>query len=270
MKCFGIILFCSLFIAAAPQTKDDHYRIVKNTSFTNGEHLTYYAHYGWITAAEGEVITDENISSVNGRPCYKVDVYGQTTKFFDVIAKVRNHWGTFIDTAAIIPQKFYRYIDEGSYKRNELMEYDHENDSLFVHTLDLETIKLKRIDPYAVKDNIQDVLSGFYYLRTVDFDVMSTGEIISINGFYKNKAFDFKVRYEGKDEIKTKLGKIKALKIVPIMPENTVFNGENSITIWLSDDKNKIPLRVKTEMFIGSIKLDISSATGLKNRLNKV
>ncbi|MDP4678973.1 MAG: DUF3108 domain-containing protein, partial [Cyclobacteriaceae bacterium] len=126
------------------------------------------------------------------------------------------------------------------------------------------------IDPYAVKDNIQDVLSGFYYLRTVDFDVMSTGEIISINGFYKNKAFDFKVRYEGKDEIKTKLGKIKALKIVPIMPKNTIFNGENSITIWLSDDKNKIPLRVKTEMFIGSIKLDISSATGLKNRLNKV
>ena len=269
MRKHVVILLGLFFIAAAPYKKDG-YRKVKNTSFTRGEHLTYYAHYGFITAAEGEVIMDENISSINGRPCYKVDVYGKTTKFFDVIAKVRNHWGTYIDTTSIIPQKFYRYIDEGSYKRNEIMEYDHEHDSLFVHTLDLETRELKRIDPYAVKDNIQDVLSGFYYLRTVDFSKLSVGELISIDGFYKNKAFDFKVRYEGKDIIKTKLGKIKALKIAPVMPKNSVFDGENSIHLWLSDDENKIPLRVKTEMFIGSIKLDILTAEGLKNPLNKV
>lgn len=269
MRNLVVILFSLLLIAAAPQNKH-HYREVKNTSFTRGEHLTYYAHYGWITAAHGEVIMDEDISSINGRPCYKVDVFGKTTKFFDVIAKVRNHWGTYIDTTSIIPQKFYRYIDEGSYKRNEMMEYDHENDSLFVHTLDLKTRELERTDPYAVKDNIQDVLSGFYYLRTVDFSNLSVGELISINGFYKNKAFDFKIRYEGKDVIKTKLGKIKAIKIAPVMPNNSVFDGENSIHLWLSDDENKIPLRVKTEMFIGSIKLDILTAEGLKNPLNKV
>lgn len=269
MRYWAIILLF-LMLTAATHSPEGHYRQVPNKNFSQGEHLKYYAHYGFIKAAEGEMIVDHNISTVNNRPCFKVDIYGKTTSFFDVIAKVRNHWGTYIDTAAIIPQKFYRYIDEGSYKRNEIMEYDHKKDSLFVHVLDRETKRLDRIVPYAVPDNIQDVVSGFFYLRTIDFSKLLPGDTVAINGFYKNKIFDFKIRYEGRDVIKTKIGKIRALKIAPIMPENSVFDGEDSVHAWLSDDDNKIPLKVRTDMFIGAIELDIKYASGLRNPLNKI
>ncbi|MFY0650542.1 MAG: DUF3108 domain-containing protein [Cyclobacteriaceae bacterium] len=119
-------------------------------------------------------------------------------------------------------------------------------------------------------NNIQDIVSGFFYLRTIDFDQLAVGETVAINGFYKNKVFDFKIRFEGREVIKTKLGKIRALKIAPMMPENSVFDGEDSIHAWLSDDQNKIPLKVKSDMFIGAIELDIKTAKGLTKPINKL
>ncbi len=269
-KYWWILGLVSFVLMAAGPKKYNYYRTIDNRTFGGGEHLKYYAHYGFIKAAEGEVFVDRRIASVNDRPCYKVDIYGQTTSFFDVIARVRNHWGSYIDTAAIIPQKFYRYIDEGEYKRNEIMEYDHKNDSLFVHVLDRETRQLDHIERYAVPDNVQDVVSGFFYLRTIDFNRHTPGDTLAIDGFYKNKVFDFKVRYVGKETIKTKLGKIRAIKIAPVMPKNSVFDGKDSIHLWLSDDDNKIPLKVRSEMFVGAIELDIKYASGLKNPLNKI
>ena len=270
MRYLVILSFFLLSMGLVDQDKDGHYRRVKNTNFGKGEHLKYYAHYGFIRAAEGEVFTDEDIVEMNGRPCYKMSVYAKTTTFFDVIAKVRNEYGTYIDTTSILPQKFYRYVDEGSYKRNEIMDYDHENDSLFVHTLDLKTRELVRTDPYAVPDNIQDMVSGMYYLRTMDFSNLSSGDTLSIDGFFKNKLYDFKIIFDKKEVIKTKLGKIRAIKIRPIMPNSPIFDGKDSVEIWLSDDANKVPLKVKSALFVGAIELDIKLATGLKHPLNKV
>ncbi|MFY0650543.1 MAG: DUF3108 domain-containing protein [Cyclobacteriaceae bacterium] len=146
MKALAAISILIISMATAPLERPV-YRHIDNSHFKSGEHLEYYAHYGFIKAAEGEMIINKNISTVNGLPCYKVDIYGKTTKFFDVIAKVRNHWGSYIDTASIIPQKFYRYIDEGSYKRNEIMEYDHKSDSLYVHVLIAKPRHFKKSNP---------------------------------------------------------------------------------------------------------------------------
>ena len=76
-----------------------------------------------------------------------------------------------------------------------------------------------------------------------------------------------KVRYQGKDEIKTKFGRIKVLKLNPIMPNNKFFKGENSINIWVSDDVNKVPVKVKVDLWIGSLDMDIKSYKGLQSEL---
>jgi hypothetical protein len=94
---------------------------------------------------------------------------------------------------------------------------------------------------------------------------MKVNDTIKINAFFEDKLYDFKIKYVGKTKIDTKFGDIQVIKLVPIMPDNQLFNGENSISVFLSDDKNKIPVRMQAEMFVGSVKVDLVKYSGLKN-----
>jgi hypothetical protein len=118
---------------------------------------------------------------------------------------------------------------------------------------------------YTVPYGVQDIISGFYFLRKFDYNKMKVNDTIKINAFFEDKLYDFKIKYVGKTKIDTKFGDIQVIKLVPIMPDNQLFNGENSISVFLSDDKNKIPVRMQAEMFVGSVKVDLVKYSGLKN-----
>ena len=57
---------------------------------------------------------------------------------------------------------------------------------------------------------------------------------------------------------------------MPVMPQNKVFDGENSVTAYFSDDKNRIPVKINAEMFIGSAGVELIGYEGLRNPLNLV
>ena len=76
--------------------------------------------------------------------------------------------------------------------------------------------------------------------------------------------------YAGKETIQVKAGKIRTLVFKPVMPKNKVFDGENSVTAWFSDDKNRIPVKINAAMFIGSAGVELTGYSGLKNPLNIV
>jgi hypothetical protein len=66
------------------------------------------------------------------------------------------------------------------------------------------------------------------------------------------------------------VGRVRALVFRPVMPKNKLFDGENSVTAWFSDDKNRIPLKIDAEMFVGSAGVELTSYKGLRNPLNIV
>jgi hypothetical protein len=264
----SIGLFLSLLLCTASAPVDPNYRTIKNLSFGPGEKIKYRVHYGFVNAAEGTMMIKNDLVNWKGRPCYHIEVKGETVGMFDLIQRVRDTWGTYIDTAAVIPHRFYRYIKEGKYRKNEVIEFDH-------RTQKATTILYEKEDPEKVKKtmqheiplNVQDLISGYYYMRTLNYDKMAPGDTTTITGFFEEEVFKFSVVFKGKERLKTKLGKLPAIKLVPVMPENKMFDGKNSVFIWLSDDANKIPLKVKAKMFIGSIELDIKSQNGLRNPL---
>jgi hypothetical protein len=242
----------------------DGFRAIKNTSFAPGEHIEYRVHYGIINAAEAIVDVENKIQKVNNRPCYVVKVTGKTTGAFDLVSRVRDTWQSYIDTTAMIPHQFYTNKREGGYKNIEKVVFDHENE--IANRYDLDNKKEK--NTYKVPKNIQDVVSGYYYLRTVDFSNMKVGQAVTVKAFFEGDIFDMKMKYAGKEKIKTKFGYAKVFKINPILPNNSFFEDENSIRIWVSDDENKIPLKVEVDLKIGSISMDIKKFSGLKNPLN--
>jgi Protein of unknown function (DUF3108) len=254
------IVMC--FIAFGFAMKDT-FRVIENNSFGPGEHLEYRVHYGIINAAEATVHVENKIQTVNNRPCFNVTVFGRTTGAFDLVSKVRDTWQSYIDTAALVPHQFYTNKREGGYKNVERVLFDHEND--IANRYDLDDKKEK--NSYKVPNNIQDVVSGYYYLRTIDFNALKVGQSVLVKAFFEGDIFDMRMRYAGKDVVKTRFGTAKVIKINPILPKNKFFEDENSIRIWVSDDANKIPLKIEVDLKIGAISMDIKKYSGLKNGL---
>ncbi len=236
----------------------DNYRQVANSSFGAGEKLEYRVHYGFINAAEAKVEISNSVVKINNRPCYRVNVSGRTVGAFDLVSRVRDQWRSYIDTAAILPQMFYQNIEENKYKKQETVVFNHGSDVAYS-----ENKQEKK--SYKVPDNIHDVISGYYFLRTLNFERISEGQLIEVPTFFAGEVYPMRVKYRGKDVIKTKFGKIRVLKLNPIMPNNKLFKGENSIRIWVSDDENKVPVKVEVDLWIGALEMDITNFKGLKN-----
>jgi hypothetical protein len=264
----GIILI--LTASAFDSTRNDVYQRVPNNSFTRGEVLNFKMTYGMFTVGRGSTQIHPEYFEMNGRKCYKVDVHGRTVGVVDWVADVDDYWGAYIDTAALVPHQFIRRIREGRYKKDEWTNFDHENQKIEVKVLDNKTGQMKEPQYYDAPRNVRDMIGGFLYLRTLDLSRTKPGDTLVIKGFFEDTFYSLPVIYRGKDVVKTKAGKFRAIKIVPVMPKNKVFDGENSVTAWFSDDRNRIPLKISAEMFIGSAGVELTSYSGLRNPVSLV
>ncbi len=239
--------------------RHDAYRKVKHDCISTGEQIEYRVHYGFINAGEAVMKTDKKIFKLNDRYCYKIDIYGRTVGFFDMVTQVRDNWGTYLDTSAVVSHMFYQSIQEGKYLKKEVIQFDQLHQAAIVNRLHKKDSTLIKKDTIATLPNMQDIVSGYYYMRTFNFDKMKADEIFSLTGFFDDTTYNIKVKFLGREKLKTKIGEFESFVISPIMPENSFFRGKNPIRAWISDDRNRIPLKVKAELLIGSLEIDIKS-----------
>ena len=241
------------------------YRYIPNESFGSGEILKYRVHWGLVNAGEAVMKVSDTYFNVNGRPCYKIDVFGNTVGLVDVAIKIRNNWGAYVDTASIIPHKAYRYIQEGKYRKNEMVNFNHEKDVATVLKLDKRTRKLKEKKNFEVPNDVVDIVGGYYFLRTIDYDNYKKGDTIKVSSFFGDEIYDLEIRFLGRETISTKVGEINAIVMAPSLPDNDFFAEGDPVKVWISDDKNKVPLKVKAEIAVGAIEIDIKEMQNLRN-----
>jgi hypothetical protein len=243
------------------------YQLSKQRPFQAGEEVELRATVGFIRAAEATLQVSDVIYNLNNKPTYKIDVFARTAGIFDMFSSVRDNWGTYFDTAQFVPHQFYRYIAEGRFRKNEILYFDQKNKSVTVAKLDNETRKLKERKDHLLTSEMQDMVSGYYYLRAIDFDKVKVGEIIVINTFFDDKERPFSIKFMGRETIKTKLGNINALILVPIMKKDGLFEEDNTLKVWLSDDLNKIPLKFQAKIFVGYLEVDVKNVKNLRHPL---
>ena len=264
---FGVLIV--VVFSAFVSQEYEVYSVVRNQSFSRGEEIHFKMTYGIFNVGKGSVKIHPDYFKVNGRDCFKVEVVGRTVGMVDWVADVNDQWGSYVDTAALVPHQFYRKIREGKYKKDEWTNFEHDKKRIEVKTLDKQG-KLKEPKYYDAPHQVRDMVAGFLYLRVMDFSKLKVNDTVLVTGFFEDEFYKFKIVYKGKDNIKLKVGKVRALKFKPVMPSNKVFEGENSITAWFSDDKNRIPLRIDADMFIGSAGVELTGYKNLKNPLNLV
>ena len=119
---------------------------------------------------------------------------------------------------------------------------------------------------FATSENIQDIVSTFYYLRKhPSVNKLKIGESIAIDMFFDQESTKFKLKYIGKEDLDTKFGIVPCMIFRPLVQSGRVFKEQESVTVWISDDDNKLPLRIKASLAVGSIKADLESFKGLSN-----
>lgn len=251
--------FCLLFVMEA--NSQTNFCGIKNTTTQNGEEITYTIYYALAGAHvnAGTTTFSNKLEKFNGRTVYHVMGVGGSNAKYDWIYKVRDRYESYIDTATMQPLKFFRDVNEGSTKKTETVNFNHTS-----HTATNEA------GTYKVPACVQDVLSTIYYARNIDFDSYKKGDKIPFQMFLENQVYDLYIRYQGKEELKTRYGKFNAIKFKVLLIPGTIFKGGEDMTVWVSDDENHIPVRILSQILIGSIKVDMSSFKNLRYPLGNV
>jgi len=227
-------------------------------AFGIGEWFKFRIHYGLVTAgyATLEVTQDQAKSDA-----YHIKGFGETVGLSRLFFKVEDYYESKIDKTTALPYQFIRKIDEGGHTKNKVIDFDQEERMAYVHDK-------KRNKEHEIKTpgDVQDMVSTFYYLRNaVDAENLVVGEEAEVTMFFDEENYPFKLRFLGRDQIKTKFGTVDALMFRPLVLAGRVFKEQESLTVWVSDDQNKIPLRIKASLAVGSIKADLDAFKGLKH-----
>ncbi|RLD24448.1 MAG: DUF3108 domain-containing protein [Bacteroidetes bacterium] len=237
-----------------------------NRNFKKGEYLEYKASYGIFTVGKGTWQIQDNNIEIHDRPNYQVDVIGKTSGFVGFVAPVKDHWKSYIDTATLVTHLALRNLVEGKYKKIDITEFIFEDSLIKVKDMDFESNTFKEAEEYSMGDVTRGMISGFMYMRTMDFTRLVKGDTLSFKAFLDDTFYDFQVIFVRREVLKTKAGSFRSVVFRPYMPENSIFEGEDALLVWISDDENKIPLKVEAEMFIGHAGIELIGFSGLRNK----
>ena len=225
--------------------------------FKAGEWFEFRIHYGFFNASYATLELSKD--TLNGVPVLHAKGYGTTTGLARWFFKVEDHYDTYFDEKKIIPYWFIRDIYEGGYTKNLEINFDH--DQNLAHVNDL---KNKKQQTFKIAESAQDLISAFYYLRAFyPSDKLKPNETFGINMFFDNENYIFKMKFLGKEKLNTKFGKIQCMKFRPYVQSGRVFREKESVTLWITDDGNKIPIRLQADLAIGAIKVDLEKFKNL-------
>lgn len=254
---FGFVFIFTLPLSNLdnPKNKFDDFRKIQNNAFKEGEKLTFDVNYGLVTAGIAS-FQIPRIKKISGRNAYHITFEVSTVSSFDWMYKVRDRYETYVDVEGIFPWRFEQHIREGSYTRDFSAFFDHRKG------------KAKTTEgEYDIPKYVNDIVSAFFLARTFDYSKMKVNEKIHLQNFYKDKVYDLDVVYLGKETVDVEAGKFKCIVVEPLVKEGGLFKGEGNLIVWLSDDKLKIPVKVKTRVVIGAVDAELTSYTGLAGKL---
>ena len=248
-------------VRSGNQEPTDTFCGIKNTSFKAGESITmkvFYNSLGMYIGA-GEATFTANLERFNGKTVYHCVGDGKSYSFFDNFFKVRDRYETYIDTFNMLPMKFIRNVDEGGYKIYNNVTFNQSTGT---------AVSTKGV--FKTPNCIQDVISAIYYARNINFDSYKPGDKIPFDMFLDDEVYHLYIRYLGKETVKTRYGKFKAIKFKPLLIKGTMFTGGEKMTVWVSDDANHLPLRVESPISVGSIKVDMYGYKNLRYPLTSL
>jgi hypothetical protein len=231
----------------------------KEDAYTVGEWFKFRIHYGFVNA--GYATLEVKDATINNKKVFHVVGKGYTTGMSRFFFKVDDLYESYIDKDTQNPYQFVRKINEGGYTKNQEGFFNPSTSKVLI-----KDYKHKTENTFSIPKNTQDIMSTFYYLRNYpNIDKIKPGDSVAIDMFFDDETTKFKLKFIGREDITTKFGIVSTMIFRPLVQSGRVFKEEESLTVWISDDDNKLPIRIKASLAVGSIKADLDAFKGLKN-----
>lgn len=263
MKFIKYLLFITLFVSSSFATMDPCSSA--NSAFENGEIINYKVYYNWgyLWLSAGEVI----FSVSENEDEYIIEATGKTYPSYEWFFKVDDYFKTIIDKETLLPKVFERNVHEGKYIFYNKIEFDQKNRTAYSYqgknSKDVVATELN------FKSCVHDVLSSIYFLRNAKIDQTKNNQEIPIKVAIDADQYDIDVELQGVEEKKIKgLGHYSTIKISPALIAGNVFDENQRMNVWVSNDDNRIPLMIESPVSVGSIKAVLQSHSGLKHPLS--
>ncbi|MEP1032290.1 DUF3108 domain-containing protein [Ekhidna sp.] len=241
--------------------------VVKEKPVSKGEELQFKLSYGWFTIGRGTFKISDNYVMQDGKECIEINVHGRTAGLAGVFSKVDDRWGAVIDKNTLLPYYSYRDLSEGYYDLDEKVYFDYDSMEVRVESSSASDVRpTKYFD--LEKGNYFDMMGGLMYARSIDYRGLEKGDTIQLEAFFDKKFYDFRMVYHGIEMTKTKVGDIYCHKVVPIMQENSVFDGKNAVRFWISADANRLPLKVAADMNFGTAYCELTAYKNVKSGID--
>jgi hypothetical protein len=246
-------------------------RVPDQIPFKDGEQLNYDAYYNlnklWVPA--GKVRFEVTDSVYNGKNCFMLDGKGKSLKTYDYFFKVRDRYTSIVDQKTLEPQRFVRQVNEGGFSMYYDYKFDNEKHQAVVQTDKKDPSKKQTI---AFPINTYDVITAVYYARTLDFSDMKINDTIPLQMMIDKQIYDsVYIRYTGKAQIEGGDGKLyNCIKFRPLLIEGTMFEDGEYMEVFVTDDKNHIPIYIEAQIIVGSVRAYITSYKNVKYPLTSI
>jgi len=233
------------FFPDAP-TRAHFDRVVPNNAFGLGERFIYNVRYGPIRAGTAGMEVAE-IVNYRGRKSLRVKSFAKSSKFFSLFFKVDDRVESIIDFYGIYSHHFEKHLKEGSYRASRFVDFDQK-----------KNLAYEGADTIPTPDFVLDALASLYYVRTLNLQV---GNSVFINNYSDKKNYSLEVRVLKKEKVKVPAGHFFCVVVEPILQASGIFKHEGKLKVWLTDDRYRMPVRMKSKVAVGSITTDLKSYT---------
>jgi hypothetical protein len=221
----------------------------------------------WVSAGEASFTT--SLQNINGFNVYHFVGLGDSYPKYDWFYKVHDRYESFADTLNFKPLRFTRFASEGSSLTFD--DYIFSQKKNIVYTSSRRNANPTTLDSVSTTACTKDVMTAIFYARSIDFSKYKINDTIPITFVLDGLVYPSYIRYLGTEIIKTELlGNVRCVKFRPKLIEGTIFKGGEGMNVWVTDDKNKIPVYVETQIIVGTIKVYLSKYSSLRNKIDCV
>ena len=236
--------------------------------YVPGETLNYRMSYKaklFPNTEVAKVVMQTTESTLDGMPVYKVYGYGETAKAFSWVLPVQDAYTIWIDPETLRTKRFDSDLHEGDYTFRSTYLFDWKN--LNVHTRWQSRQRPERYKTMKISDQSMDAVSLYFNLRTVKDEEIKEGFAKDLEMVLEDTVRYLRFRFDGREVKKVRgLGKFNTLRFRCKIATSTAtaFRDGTEFVVWISDDRNKIPLYIESPIKVGSVCAYLSSYEGLR------
>ena len=263
-RVFVFMLFvCCLQVSA-------QWKGMESFSMLHGEKVTYDLYFKWglIMTRAGEASFSYDAEHALAGAVSRYNLYFKTTKFFDGFFKMRDTLTGYYNSDNMLIYSSKR-TDEGNYYLIDELTFSYDAEKTRIRSLRYTPARMKIDTVLTGAGIVTDMLSVAHYMRGIDRTKLKHGdsfplavaigrELVKILFIYQNQA----IIEHGNVKFNTRYFKID------IMDEEAFESTKTSAEVWIGDDDNFLPVKLRSKLKIGYAEVYFKNASGLAHPLN--